>query len=36
MTLRLTVETLGRKLVAHGTDSVFVRAAAIGQKGEIM
>lgn len=35
-TLRLTVETLGRKLVADGTDAVFVRAEVVDQRGEIV
>jgi beta-galactosidase len=34
--LRLTVETLGRKLVADGTDAVFVRAEAVDLQDEIV
>jgi len=36
VTLRLTVETLGRKLAADGTDAVFVRAEAVDSQGEIV
>jgi beta-galactosidase len=34
--LNLTVETLGRKLAADGTDAVFVRAEVVDRNGEVV